>query len=250
MREKVSISVDKNLVKKVDQTIDGVYIKNRSQAFEFLLRKVFVDEQVISAVLLIGGSKTKTLFRKIGNKTLIEHQIEKMKQIGVKNIFVPADETTRNKIFDLVGDGSDFGLRITFLKEKHPLGTAGATKLAQKHINSTFIVLCGDVFFDFDIKEMIRFHKEKGVIATIALTTVEKRISTDNIELKGDLVKSFVYASRSKSFLTNAGIYVFEPEIFELLPRKGSLEMDVFPKLAKDNKIVAFNFSGKWRHIR
>jgi mannose-1-phosphate guanylyltransferase len=249
MREKISISIDKNLIKKINQIIDRKYIKNRSQAFEVLLKKALGEEQITSAIILGGGSNSKALFRKVAGKTLVEHQIEKIKQLGIKNIFIAAYEN-RNKIFDLIGGNNDLGLRVSFLKEERPLGTAGAVKLAEKYINSTFLVLCGDVFFDFDLNEIIRFHKEKNALATIALTVVEKRISNDNIELSGNFIKSFIYASRTKSFLTNAGIYVFEPEIFKILPQKGFLETDVFPKLIKNNKIIGFVFSGKWQHMR
>ena len=248
MREKVSLSLDRGVTKEVDKLIDNVYVKNRSQAFELLLKKSLLNKKVDSAVILIGGPKDKAPFHKVYGKLLLEYQLEKLKSVDIKNIFIAAGNHT-TKLFSVVGDGSGSGVKITFLKEKKPLGTAGALKLSEQYLNSTFITICGDIFFDFELEKLLEFHKNKDAIATIALTTVEKKISTDDIKLNGDSIKSFIYASRSKSFLTNAGIYVFEPKIFSYLPEKGSLEKDVFPVLAKENKLVAFNFSGGWKHI-
>lgn len=256
MKEKISVSIEKKLVNKIDNLIGKKNIQNRSQALELLVREALQKEEVKKAVILTGG-EIKNLKRnkgfkpvtKINDKTLIENTIEMLAKIGIEEILILAEPIT-DKIFSLLGDGSQYDVKITYIKENGHRGTGGALKLAEKYINNTFITLYGDEYFDFDLKKLLNFHKNHQGLATILITTVKLERSKDKIELEGDKVINFEYLPKGvSSHYMNAGICIFEPRIFNFLPKKGSLEKDVFPKLAKKEELYGFNFTGKWKHI-
>lgn len=252
IKKRISMTLDKDLLKKVDEMIDDKYIRNRSQAFEVILMDRFLKEKIRKAVILAGGLRLKTNFiplKKIHGKPLISHQIENLKNEGINEIYIAAYPIT-SKIFETVGDGSSFGLKINFLEERKPLGTAGATKLAGGYVDSNFVLIYGDVYFDFSLNKMLDFHKERGALATTGITIVDKKFSTDNIQLEGNKIKYFKYAPKLKTFITNIGIYVFSPEIFDYIPDEGSLEEIVLPKLAEENKLFGYPVTGNWKHIK
>lgn len=252
IKRRVSITLEGDLLKKVDEMIDKKYIRNRSQAFEIILREKFLKEKIRKAVILAGGLRLKKNpipLKKINGKPLILHQIESLKNEGIDEIYIAAYPIT-SKIFETIGDGSSFGLKINFLEEKKPLGTAGATKLVKKYVDSNFILLYGDVYFDFSLNQMLNFHVEKKALATTGITIVDKKFSTDNIQLEGNRIKYFKYIPKLKTFITNIGIYVFDPEIFKYFPDEGSLEEDVLPRLAEENKLFGYTLTGNWKHVK
>ena len=84
----------------------------------------------------------------------------------------------------------------------------------------------------------------------MAIATVDKADSKDKIEVEGNKIVSFEYMPKLiKTHFMNAGIYMFDLQIFNTLPKEGSLEKKVFPILAKKGKLFAFKFSGEWKHI-
>src|SRR3989338_1452312 len=111
MKEKISITIDSKLLEKIDSIIDGISIRNRSQAIEFLSRSAIVEKR--SAVILSGGDE-KTLrledsFRPLGlikNKTVVERAIRKFRDNNFKEIFIIARHKVLTAIFDILKDGS------------------------------------------------------------------------------------------------------------------------------------------------
>jgi len=141
---------------------------------------------------------------------------------------------------------------------QHPLGTGGAVKNAEKLIGhkEPFFVLNGDILSNIDYAELIKNHKtSKGATATIALYQVEDPSRYGVVELTRDnRVTRFVEKptkEKAPSNLINAGIYMFEPEIFDYIPngKKVSIEREVFPKLAREGKLYSYKFEGLWTDI-
>lgn len=239
MREKISISIDKEIIKKVEDLIGIENIRNKSQAFEYALKKFF--SSVNTAILLLG--KESSIRKENILKTL-----EKVRSAGIKEVVIAAGPHLQY-IFGILKEVS-IGLRISYIEENILFGTAGAVKASQKYINSPFLVLAGNIEFEIDILKMIEFHNQKDRVATMCVTVVKLSDSTDNIILNGDKIESFSYKAKAKSRFNNAGIYIFQPKIFESLPDKGSLEMDVFPKLASQGDLFAYISSSEWKQIR
>ena len=255
MKEKISITLDEKLLERVDSLIDGVFIRNRSQAIEKLLWKALGEKPARKAVLLAGGPEKNLRYKgtykplyEINGKPLIVNTLERLRSAGVTEVIVAAGKI-KDKIFELIGDGMNYGLRIIYVKDEN-LGTAGVVKKVKDYLDSTFFVVFGDEYFDFDLGEMLKFHRSIRSLATMAVSATNVEKSKDYLKILGNKVIEFVTpAKRERTFHVNAGIYLFEPEVLSYFPRKGSIERDVFPKLVKEGKLNAFIFSGKWIHL-
>ena len=159
----------------------------------------------------------------------------------------------KEKIKNYYGDGSKFGVDITYVEEDDPLGTAGPLKLAKEHLKDSFIVANGDELKNINIPRMFRLHKRKNALATIALTTVTDPSHYGVARLSGSRILEFVEKPKKEdapSNLINAGFYILEPEVIDIMPNGYSmLEKDVFPKLAKEGRLRGFPFAGQWFDI-
>lgn len=256
MKEKISITIDAELIKQADAMIDGITVRNRSQALESLLRKALTEKAIDSAVILAGGKLKNLEFEgtyrplvKIEGAPVIVNSIRKLKEAGVTKIVIAAGPITE-KIFELVGDGSEYGVNITYVQDRE-LGTAGAVKAAEKHIRGSFFVLFADIYFDFDLNKMVGFHRANRGLATIAVSVTELGESLDFIKIVGNKITEFQYqVGKARTHHVNAGIYLFEKDALARVPKRGSLEKDLLPKLAKEGRLTAFVFSGNWKHLK
>jgi len=185
----------------------------------------------------------------IHNKTLTEHLFDPLKKYDIKDI-VMAVGHMKEKIKVHYGDGVKYGIKLSYIEEDSPLGTAGPLKLAKASLNETFIVSNGDELKDLNIEEMYKMHKENNALVTIALTTVDDPTLYGVARLSGTKILEFVEKPKRKdapSNLINAGFYIIEPEVIEMIPKGFSLlEKDIFPKLAKQGKLFGYPFSGQW----
>lgn len=250
-KEKISISMDSKVLGEVDREVEKGRFRNRSQAVEELLEEILREKEIDKAVILAGGGEEESPkpLEKIDGEAVIENAVERLGEAGTEEVLICAGPIT-DRVFDLLGDGSEHGVSIRYLKEEEKLGTAGALKLAEKYIDGPFLALSGDIYFDMDLRKIINFHQEREKMATLLITTEELEKSKDKIDMEGNTITSFKYMPEGvKTHYMNGGIYVFEPEIFDRLPEKGDLEEDVFPKLAKEGKLEGFTFSDGWKHM-
>ena len=259
MKERVTITLDKNLISQIDKRIDGMDIKNRSQEIEFLLAESLGTHIPGKAVLLVGGrgSRLRPLTDKIPkallevqSKTITEHLFDLLKKYGIRD-GVLCVGYLKDKIKEHFGDGTKIGVNINYVEENEPLGTAGPLKLAKKYLKDSFIVSNGDELKNINIPRMFRLHKRKNALATIALTTVDDPSNYGVARLDGSRIVEFVEKpSNPPSNLISAGFYILEPEVIGMIPDGFSmLEKDVFPKLAKMGRLRGFPFAGQWFDI-
>lgn len=173
------------------------------------------------------------------NRPFLLFQIENLLRAGILNIALSISHQSE-KIEQILGDGSEFGVDLRFVTEPTPLGTAGACRFAIRNQSDAIIVLNGDILTDIDVSRMIEFHREKGAAATIALFAVEDPSRYGVVVTDGDLrVRQFVEkpngtaAAKLASSTINAGIYILAPEIVDLIPsnRSISFEYDIFPEI-------------------
>ncbi|MEM3374780.1 MAG: sugar phosphate nucleotidyltransferase [Candidatus Woesearchaeota archaeon] len=256
MKERLTITLDSETLIKVDKFIDGKNIKNRSHAIEVLLNKFLGKPK--KALLLLGGKGTR--FRPITyelpkallpvqGKTVPEHLIELFKKYNITDLIFSVGYMSE-KIINYYGDGSRFGVKITYVKEEEPLGSAGAIKLASKYLDETFIVTNGDELKNINLDEMFEFHKKNKAKITVALTTVEDPSAYGVAKLEGNKILAFVEKPKKEeapSNLINSGLSIWEPEVIKLIPNGFSMyEKDIFPKLAQEEKLFGYIFSGQW----
>lgn len=258
MKDRVTLTLDTNLLKKVDKLIDGTTVKNRSHAIELLTSKGLGSHAPTKAVILCGGKgtrlepltlKTPKSMIRVNDRSLIEHMFDLLKRHGITDVILAVGHL-RDKIKDHYKDGSEFGMHVQYVEEEEPLGTAGCMHLAKGMLTDSFIVTNGDELKDINIEEMYEFHKKNRALATIALTTVEDPSQYGVARLQGSNIQEFVEKPKKEeapSNLINSGFYILEPEVIGYIPEGFAMfETDVFPKLAAEGKLFGYPFSGQW----
>jgi|FLOH01.1.fsa_nt_gi NDP-sugar pyrophosphorylase family protein len=186
--------------------------------------------------------------------TLTEHNIHKLKEAGVKKIYLSIGYMA-DKIIDYFKE-KDFDVEIDFLVETEPLGTGGCLKLLSKEqltqdFSEDFIVINGDNLFDLDWNKMLSLHKKEDAIATLSLTEVEDVRTRGVVELEKNKIISFVEKPNPDEAPTNfvsAGYYIFSPKIFNYLPenKRFMLEKEVFPQLANKKLLAGYYDDSIW----
>jgi NDP-sugar pyrophosphorylase family protein len=258
MKERVTLTIEQNILESVDKRVDGFKIKNRSHAVELLLMKAMDQSHPKIAFILAGGKGTR--LRPITNeipkpmvplhdKPILQHALDLFKKYGITEI-VMSIGYKGEKIKEYFGNGSRFGVNITYVEETEPLGTAGPLNLARQYLTDTFVMCNADELKNIDLNEMYLFHKDNGALASIALTTVSDPSQYGVAKLTGSKILEFIEkpeAGTAPSNLINAGLYILEPAVLDIVPKGvSSIERDVFPKVATDGKLFGFPFSGQW----
>lgn len=222
----------------------------------------------MQALILAGGKGTRlrplTVYTPkpivpVMNRPFLLYQIEILRRAGISDITLSLNYQP-GKIEYLLGDGSDYGVKLRYITEPSPMGTAGAYKFAEDAIRETTVVFNGDVLTDLDISKIIEFHKTKKAEATIVLTSVENPSAYGLVETDGEKkVLRFLEKPKPEQIenLTtkniNAGIYVLEPTVLDAIPKgeNYSFEYNLFPSLLEDKKaFFAFVMETEyWRDI-
>tara|TARA_Y100000310_G_C20603926_1_gene774491 strand:- start:500 stop:1336 length:837 start_codon:yes stop_codon:yes gene_type:complete len=258
MKERVTITLEEDLVDELDKRIDKDRYKNRSQQINALLTDSLGLDVPSKAVILAGGRGTRlhplTLkipkgLVEIQGKTVTEHLFDLLKKYGVRDAVLSIGYL-RQQFKDYFEDGSKFGMQLDYIEEKEALGTAGPLLLYKDKLTDTFICSNGDELKNINIARMYRLHKRKHALATLALTSVEDPSQYGVARMDGTRILEFVEKpkkSEAPSNLINSGFYIIEPEVIDMIPKGFSmLEKDVFPKLAASGDLRGFVFSGQW----
>ncbi len=218
----------------------------------------------MQALILAGGKGTRlrplTIHTPkpvvpIVNKPFLLYQIELLKQAGIRDITLSLSYQP-GRIEGILGDGSDFGVQLHYTVESTPLGTAGAYKRASNLLTETAVVLNGDTLTSLDIADVIACHREKNAAATVVLVPVDNPSLYGVVETEPNgRVRAFrekPLPEEIQSNTINAGVYILEPRISELIPdgEPFSFEYQVFPKLLADGAdFFAYVWYGYWLDI-
>jgi mannose-1-phosphate guanylyltransferase/phosphomannomutase len=218
----------------------------------------------MKAVIMAGGEGTRlrplTSMRPkpmvpIVNRPVMEHILGLVKWHGITEV-VATLQFMPQVIEDYFGDGEEWGMDISYALEETPLGTAGSVKNAEAMLDDTFLVISGDALTDIDLSEVVRFHKEKGGIVTIALKRVEDPLEFGVVITAEDgRIERFLEKptwGEVFSDTINTGIYVCEPGIFDYLPPGGVFDFssELFPLLMKEgHELYGAVVDGYWADI-
>lgn len=203
-RERITISIKKDLLDKIDNAIDGVVVRNRSHAIENLVSNSFGLSNNKNAVILVGGKNAiKTLPQ-------VKETLLKLKKSGYEKVYI-ALGSLAEKIKEELGNGQEFSLIIDYINKGE--GTGGALLPLKQIFKDTFLVINPGTVFPGQIENLVQFHKDHSLTATVA---------TDNLgEMKGT--------------------YVFEPRVFNEIPENFSmLEEDIFPSLIEKRELAVY----------
>ncbi len=157
---------------------------------------------------------------------------------------------------DYFHDGAPWGVNITYVLPDNDYGTAGAVGFAREYLDTTFMVVSGDLVTDFKLGEMINFHRERKAKLTIGLTSVEDPLQFGVIIAGSDgkIERFLEKPSWGEVFsdTINTGIYVIEPEILECIPDRETCDFskDLFPELLREGvDIWGWEGKGYWRDV-
>ena len=215
----------------------------------------------MKAIIMAGGEGTRlrplTLntpkpMVRIMDKPMLEYILELLKQHGIVDInltlmYLP------HVISDYFGNGSDYGVNLTYYKEETPLGTAGSVKFASQEMDEDFLVISGDCLTDIDLGAAIRFHEQEKALITIVLKKVEQPYSYGIVvcDAQGRITRFMEKPAPSETFTNtaNTGIYIvnkralsyFEPGVFF------DFSKDLFPLLLQNKeRLMGYEASGYW----
>lgn len=186
---------------------------------------------------------------KVAGKPILEHIINRAKLEGFTR-FVLAINYLGDMIESYFGDGKFLSVDIDYLREESPLGTAGALSLIKNIPNDPFVVTNGDVLTDIRYSELLDFHIEQNAFATMAVKHHQLQQPFGVVDLKGIEIIGF----EEKPLIScrvNAGIYAFNPSVFDYLSLNEKFDMpDLFMKMKlKDKKIIAYPMHEPWLDI-
>jgi mannose-1-phosphate guanylyltransferase len=216
----------------------------------------------MQAVILVGGEGTRlrpltsTVPKPVVplvDRPFISFMLEWLGQHGVDDVIMSCGFLATS-VRNVLGDGSGLGIRLRFVEEPDPRGTAGALKFAEPMLDERFLMLNGDVLTDIDLTAQIAQHEQTAAKATLALVPVADPTAYGLVHLNEDRsVRDFLEKPSPDAIDTNlisAGAYVLEREILELVPpeRNVSIEREVWPLLVGSG-LYGFPSESYWLDI-
>lgn len=264
---RISLTLNEDIVNKIDSITDGYEMKNRSDAIEKILNAYFNKQKLKQAIILCGGRGNKHANQTqdipesmtlVQNTPILEHIILHLKNEGITEIIL-AVGYKHETIVNYFGNGQKYGININYMIEKEPQGTAGAILQAKDMITNTFLILNGDVISKIPIDDMLKMHRQTNSQATMAITTSENPQNYGVAQLRGNKITGFVEKPTKKDAMTkliNAGTYIAEPSIFELIadmknknPDKKLMLEDMFDIISKQDLLAGYIYDGIWLDI-
>lgn len=210
------------------------------------------------AIILAGGKGTRlapytTVFPKplmpIDDMPILEIVIRQLKRHGFDEVTLAVGHLAE-LLMAYCGDGSKFGVKLDYSREEKPLGTSGPLALIP-NLDETFLVMNGDLLTTIDYGDMLRRHRERGAIASIACHQRDVKIDFGVIEAGADNWIENYIEKPTLHYSVSMGIYIFEPEIMNYVPKGAYLDLpDLIKKLlAARRGVNVYRFSGYWLDI-
>ncbi|MFP4024611.1 MAG: sugar phosphate nucleotidyltransferase [Thiohalospira sp.] len=212
----------------------------------------------MKAVILAGGlgSRLKPFTEAIpkpllpiGEKSVLEIQIERLKQYGFKEIYL-ATNYKSEYIENFFGDGTRYGVKLEISKEDKPLGTAGPLLLLKDKLTEPFIVMNGDILSLIDFNDFYDFSIKQKSLLTLSVKKEITPFAFGNILFDGDNVTEIQEKPDIEMYIL-AGIYFMRPEIFKFFPENEYFGMDILIKkmIAQKFKVTKYDLKEYWLDI-
>jgi NDP-sugar pyrophosphorylase family protein len=210
------------------------------------------------AVILAGGKGTRlapytTVLPKplmpIGEMPILEIVIRQLERHGFNDLTLAVGYLAE-LLMAYCGDGSKFNVKLGYSREEQPLGTAGPIALVP-NLNDTFLVMNGDLLTTIDYSAMLRYHRERGALATIACYQRDVKIDLGVIEVGTDNWVANYIEKPTYHYSVSMGIYLFEPAILKYIALNKRLDLPelVMNLMKEGQRVNVFNFDGYWLDI-
>ncbi|MEM2918814.1 MAG: nucleotidyltransferase family protein [Candidatus Altiarchaeota archaeon] len=256
MTERITLELKDEDALVLEHLIDKKKIKNKKEAIMLIIRnsiaKIFIKE----AFILAGGKGTRMrpftyeipkALIPVKGKPILEYILELLRKYEIRNAIISVGYLGQ-KIQEYFGDGSKFGMNITYIEEREEFGTAGPLRLAEEKLRRPFLMFNGDVLSNINLNKLIKFHLLHKGLATVTLVKVPDVSNFGTVKMDGNKISQFVEKPNicCEGFI-NAGIYVLDPKVISYVPKGFSMiEKDVFPRLASEGKLFGYKFQGQW----
>lgn len=215
-----------------------------------------MDEK-LSAVVMAGGlgSRLRPLTNTtpkplipVGGKPILERIVEHLHGAGVEQLVI----TTRYMADQVEGyfqGGDAWGVDIDYIREQERRGTAGALRELAGQVDHPFLVMNGDLLTDFSVKEMFRFHKEHQAVMTVGVRQYTFQVPYGVAQVDGVLIRA-LSEKPTYDFFVNAGIYILEPHLLDLIPEGYYDITELIEALVEDQQpVVSFPIHEQWMDI-
>ena len=246
------ISFRKNLYKiipVVDNKKRIIDVINFGETFSKLPLDAFIMAGGKGRRLLPLTSKIPKPLLPVGNKPIIEYNIDRLSYYGIKKINISINHM-KEKIVEYFGDGSSMGLEINYLEEQKPMGTIGSLSTVKNFLNDYVLVMNSDLLTNIDLEDFfIDFLKNEADMSVVC-TSYEVKIPYGIFELENINIKGIVEKPKYNYF-SNAGIYIFKKEVLNEIEKNIPFNAtDLIEKLIRKNKkIISYKFPGYWLDI-
>ncbi len=186
---------------------------------------------------------------KVGDKPIIEHNIDRFEAYGINNIFISVNYLGE-KIESYLGNGKQKGLHIKYVKENKPLGTIGSMRLVENFENDTVLLMNSDLLTNIDLEDFFLSFEQKN--ADMAVATIPFTVNVPYAIFDVDEEKVLSLSEKpTYTYYSNAGIYLIKKELLQLIPSDTAFDATEFMQavIKAGNKLVYYSILGYWLDI-
>ncbi len=261
-KEKIAISIEKNLLEKIDEKVDKLNFKSRSNVIESFIREWLKLKEDIWALIIANDNNwndwdypldiPKCLI-KIDWITILEKNINILKNSNIKNIYIAVGHQ-KQKIVDFL-KSRDLLKNITlidFWSDDMSLKVLCESKLAKKY-NKLIVFLWDNYHHDFNLLDFIYYHNTNNSHLSVVVKPIDASFGYWNIKLEWNNIVKFVEKPLTKediSFIVNTWVYILDSHIIPKNIWNQKLETDFFPEYVESHKSKAYFHNWKWFHMQ
>ncbi len=213
----------------------------------------------VDAVLMAGGQgkrlrplteKTPKPLLKIGDKPIIEYNVDRLIHVGVKNFFISINYLGE-QLEDYFDDGSSKKINVRYIREDQPLGTIGSVVLTNEYANDDLLIMNSDLLTNIDFADFYKTFKEGGADMAIAATTYSVDVPYAVLEADEFQKVKSLKEKPKYTYFSNAGIYLIKKEILQMIPKGEFYDItDLMEKLLElDYNLITYPINGYWLDI-
>lgn len=251
-------NTDINTLRKKNFLI--IPIVNKNKQVVKVLNLQTIESVVPADVFIMAGGKGSRLMPltkdtpkpmlHVGDKPIIEHNIDRLIKYGIKNIYISVNYLA-DKIKDYFKDGSDKGVSVKYVHEDRPLGTLGSVKLVENLEHDYIMVMNSDILTDIDYNGFFQTFLRSGADMAVATTSYQVDVPYGVMEVDNG---NFVNALKEKpryTYYSNAGIYIIKKELLSLVPHNEFYNVtDLMDQLiGQGKKLISFPILGYWLDV-
>jgi len=223
---------------------------------DFSLRKTLIPAD---AVIMVGGEgkrlrplteSTPKPLLKVGNKPIIEYNIERLKEVGV-NTFNISINYLGEQLIEYFSDGKDKGIDIKYIRESKPLGTIGSILLVDHFNHDDIIVMNSDLLTNIDFGDFFKTYKDSNADMAVAATSYHVDVPYAVLEVNETNTVLSLKEKPRYTYYSNAGIYILKKDLLDMIPQNKFFDItDLMDRIIEMNlKLITYPINGYWLDI-